>query len=328
MRVRCWKVARKNCKTGVVLLNMGGPDTLDDVQPFLYNLFCDREIIRLGPAFLQKPLAWLISRRRAAKSKANYAQIGEGSPLKNITVHQAKALEESLREDGDYSVAIAMRYWPPLADEAIESQLRQGVSRIIVLTLYPHFSKATTGSSVSHFRSCLNRLAPGFPLKVITHWPTQTSYIKALADNITVGLQTFASPEVVVVYSAHSLPVSFIEEGDPYVDHIKETIQAIERITGSPGRLCYQSKSGPVEWLSPSTPEMLEQLATEGCKNILMVPISFVSDHIETLYEISILYKEMAEHLGIRLQACASLNLNPTFIQALRELVIEESNGA
>jgi len=321
------KVERKNCKTGVVLLNMGGPDTLDDVQPFLYNLFCDREIIRLGPAFLQKPLAWLISRRRAAKSKANYARIGDGSPLKSITVNQAKALEESLREDGDYSVAIAMRYWPPLADEAIESLLRQGVSRIIVLTLYPHFSKATTGSSVSHFRRCLNRLAPGFPLRVIASWPTQTSYIKALADNITNGLQTFDSPEVVVVYSAHSLPVSFIQEGDPYVDHIEKTILAIESITGTPGRLCYQSRSGPVEWLSPSTPEMLEKLAIEGCKNILMVPISFVSDHIETLFEISILYKEMAEHLGMRLQACASLNLNPTFIQALRELVVNESNG-
>jgi len=306
---------------------MGGPDTLDDVQPFLYHLFCDREIIHLGPAFLQKPLAWLISRRRAAKSKENYARIGDGSPLKNITVNQAKALEESMREDGDYSVTIAMRYWPPLADEAIESLLRQGINRIIVLTLYPHFSKATTGSSVSHFRSCLNRLVPGFPLRVIASWPTQTSYIKALADNITDGLQTFDSPEVVVVYSAHSLPVSFIQEGDPYVDHIKETILAIESVTGIPGRLCYQSRSGPVEWLSPSTPEMLEKLAIEGCKNILMVPISFVSDHIETLFEISILYKEMAEHLGMRLQACASLNLNPTFIQALRELVIEESNS-
>ena len=307
---------------------MGGPDTLDDVQPFLYNLFCDREIISLGPAFLQKPLAWLISRRRAAKSKANYAQIGDGSPLKNITVNQAKALEESLRADGDYSVTIAMRYWPPLADEAIESLLKQGVSRIIVLTLYPHFSKATTGSSVSHFRNCLNRLAPGLPVRVIANWPTQTSYIKALADNITNGLRTFDSPKVTVVYSAHSLPVSFIEEGDPYVDHIKQTILAIENITGTLGRLCYQSRSGPVEWLSPSTPDMLEQLATEGCKNILMVPISFVSDHIETLFEISILYKQGAARLGMHLQACASLNLNPTFIQALRELVIDESNGS
>lgn len=307
---------------------MGGPDTLNDVQPFLYNLFCDREIIRLGPALLQKPLAWLISRRRAAKSKANYAQIGGGSPLKKITCRQAKALEESLRDDGDYSVAVAMRYWPPLADEAIGSLLRRGVDRVILLTLYPHFTKATTGSSVAHFRGCLNRLAPELPLRVIASWPTQPSYIKALAENIAAGLRTFDSPEVALVYSAHSLPVSFIKEGDPYVEHLNQTILALEKITGIPGRICYQSRSGPVEWLAPSTPEMLEQLAIEGYKNILMVPISFVSDHIETLFEISILYKERAAQLGMHLQACQSLNTNPAFISALRELVIDESNGS
>ncbi len=205
---------------------MGGPDTLEDVQPFLYNLFCDREIIRLGPTFLQKPLAWLISRRRAAKSKTNYAQIGGGSPLKRITGEQAKALEQSLAKDGDYSVVVAMRYWPPLADEALEFLLRQGVTRIVALTLYPHYSKATTGSSLSHFQRCLKRLAPGLPLKIIASWPTQPSYIQALADNIGEGMRAFAAAKVAVVYSAHSLPVSFIKEGDPYVDHLKQTIRA------------------------------------------------------------------------------------------------------
>ena len=307
----------KSCKIGIVLLNMGGPDTLDDVQPFLYNLFCDRKIIRLGPPFLQKPLAWLISHRRAIKSKANYALIGGGSPLKAISLSQAKALEESLRCEGDYLVTIAMRYWAPLADEAIASLLRQGVTRLIALTLYPHFSKATTGSSITHFRKCLNQLAS---------WPEQTSYLKALAANITNGMGTFDSQEVTLVYSAHSLPVSFILEGDPYVDQIQQSIQAIEAITGIPGQLCYQSRSGPVKWLSPSTPEMLEQLAIKGCKNILMVPISFVSDHIETLFEINILYKRMAENLGMHLRACSSLNLNPIFIQALRELVLQAAD--
>lgn len=317
----------KNCKTGIVLLNMGGPDTLDDVQPFLYNLFCDRELIRLGPPYLQKPLAWLISHRRAIKSKANYALIGGGSPLKGISLSQANALEESLRSDGDYLVTIAMRYWPPLADEVIASLLRQGVTRLIALTLYPHFSKATTGSSITHFQKCLNQLAPDFPLNVVASWPEQASYIKALAANIAHGMDTFDSQEVALVYSAHSLPVSFILDGDPYVDHIQQSIKAIEAITGIPGYLCYQSRSGPVKWLSPSTPEMLERLAAQGCKNILMVPISFVSDHIETLFEINILYKGMAENLGMRLRACPSLNLNPIFIQALRELVLQAAEG-
>lgn len=308
-------------KKGVVLLNMGGPDTLEDVQPFLYNLFSDREIISLGPAFLQKPLAWLISRRRAPKSKACYALIGGGSPLKTITRRQAETLEKVLRQDGDYSVTIAMRYWPPFAEEAIREMLSQKVEHLTVLTLYPHFSKATTGSSVSHFRRCLERIAPEMPMTVISSWPAEQNYITALANNIIDGLQTFEAPEVTIVYSAHSLPVSFIEQGDPYVEHIKETIQAIETVTGQKGRLCYQSRSGPVEWLAPSTPELLETLAGEGCKKILMVPISFVSDHIETLYEISILYKEQAARLGMELHACASLNTNPTFIEALRNLI-------
>lgn len=311
----------KDGKKGVVLLNMGGPDTLDDVRPFLFNLFCDREIIRLGPAFMQKPLAWLIARRRAPKSKANYAKIGGGSPLKSISLQQAEALQQALSAEGDYIVTVAMRYWYPFADQAIEMLLRRGVDQIILLSLYPHYSKATTGSSLHHFRQSLVRLAPDLPLRIISSWPTQPSYILALAKNIMEGLQAFGDREVAIIYSAHSLPVSFIREGDPYVDHIAATIEALEKITGRKGRLCYQSRSGPVEWLSPSTQETLERLAEEGCRNIFMVPISFVSDHIETLYEIDMLFKERAEQLGMCLRACNSLNTHPTFIRALRELV-------
>lgn len=126
-----------------------------------------------------------------------------------------------------------------------------------------------------------------------------------------------------MVYSAHSLPVSFIEEGDPYVDHIKASIEAIEKLTGFPGKLCYQSRSGPVEWLAPSTPDMLESLAKEGCKNILMVPISFVSDHVETLYEIDMLYRDQAQKLGMQLLSSKSLNCDPVFIEGLKELVLD-----
>jgi ferrochelatase len=145
-----------------------------------------------------------------------------------------------------------------------------------------------------------------------------------LADGINQTLQLFGNEEVQVVYSAHSLPVKFIQEGDPYVEHLKETISAVEKITDAPGKICYQSRSGPVEWLTPSTPDMLEQLAGEGCKNILMVPISFVSDHVETLYEVDMLYKEMAEKLGMRLERAPSLNLQPKFIDALKELVLQK----
>jgi len=314
-----------NCRTGVILLNMGGPDTLADVQPFLYNLFCDRQIIRLGPTILQKPLAWLISRRRAPKSRINYAKIGGGSPLKTITWSQAQALERSLSDTGEFAVGVAMRYWPPFAEEALQLLLEKKVARIIALTLYPHFSRATSGSSIASLRKSLSALAPQLPLHVISSWPTQPFYIKALAENISAGMEKFRTQEVTLVYSAHSLPVSFIKAGDPYVEHINQTMRAIEQTTGLQGRICYQSRSGPVEWLSPSTPEMLEQLAKEGCKNILMVPISFVSDHIETLFEINMLYKDKAAQLGMRLEACPSLNTAPNFIKALRQLVLEKS---
>lgn len=310
-------------KNGVILLNMGGPDTLDDVQPFLFNLFSDREIIPLGPPFLQKFLAWVIARRRAPKSRAIYAKIGGGSPLKDISFRQAKALETALSTDGDYSVTVAMRYWPPYADQAIRQMLAAGAERLIALTLYPHYSKATTGSSIAQLKMTLQRLAPEIPLTCVSFWPTQSEYITAVAENILQGLTEFGELPVQVVYSAHSLPVSFIKDGDPYVDHIKQSIVAIEKITGHRGRLCYQSRSGPVEWLSPSTPEMLKTLADEGCKNILMVPISFVSDHIETLYEINMLYRDQAEQLGIYLKAIPSLNTNPLFINGLRSLVLQ-----
>lgn len=302
---------------------MGGPDTLDNVGPFLFNLFSDREIIPLGPAFLQKFLAWIIARRRAPKSRAIYARIGGGSPLKEISFLQAKALQDALQEDGDYLATVAMRYWPPFADQAIQELLAAGVNRFIAVTLYPHYSKATTGSSLSQLQQSLQRIAPQIPLASISFWPTQSEYISALAENIMRGLADFASQPVQIVYSAHSLPVSFIRDGDPYVEHIEQTIKAIERITGKNGRLCYQSRSGPVEWLAPSTPEMLDTLAYEGCKNILMVPISFVSDHIETLYEINMLYKEHAAKRGMCLKSSPSLNTNPLFIQGLRSLVLQ-----
>jgi len=306
---------------------MGGPSRLEDVRPFLYNLFSDREIIRLGPAFLQKPIAWLIATRRAPKSRANYARIGGGSPLAEITAAQGKALTEALQSCGSFHVTYAMRYWPPSADAAVRSLLAKGVNRFIGLTLYPHYSKATTGSSVRDLQKFLDRLAPELPAEMILSWPTQPAYIQAISQNIATGLTNFGPAPAEIVYSAHSLPVSFIEEGDPYVEHIKQTIKAVEVITGKKGHLCYQSRSGPVEWLTPSTPTMLTELAQQGCKNVLMVPISFVSDHIETLYEIRMEYRDLAASLGMKLHACESLNTNALFIRGLRDLILEREES-
>ena len=309
-------------QTGVILLNMGGPEKLDDVRPFLYNLFSDREIIRLGPFFMQKPLAWLISKRRAPKSMKTYELIGGGSPLTKITTAQGKALEEALNEHGNYTVACAMRYWHPDTDTTLQQLADKGINKIIALTLYPHYSCATTGSSVQELKRAISRSSTHFDLDVIESWPTEPGYIQTLAANIEKAALAFGQDTPQVVYSAHSLPVSFIEDGDPYVDHIKETISQVEKITNRLGKLCFQSRSGPVEWLSPSTPDMIDTLAKEGCKNILMVPISFVSDHVETLYEIDMLYHDQARDLGMRLKSSESLNCNPTFINGLKELIL------
>ena len=308
-------------KTGIILLNMGGPEKQEDVRPFLFNLFSDREIIRLGPRFMQTPLAWWIAKRRAPKSMKTYALIGGGSPLTRISREQGEALEEVLAEHGDFKVTCAMRYWFPDSDTALQKMADAGITKLIGLTLYPHYSCATTGSSVRALKEAIERSKTNFTLKYIESYPRQHHYIQALASKITEATANFTD-DFQVVYSAHSLPVSFIEEGDPYVDHIQETIQEIEKLTNLPGKLCYQSRSGPVEWLSPSTPDMLQTLANEGCKNILMIPISFVSDHVETLYEIEMLYHDQAKDLGMRLVSSESLNCNPTFIKGLKELVL------
>ncbi len=315
----------KRQKTGVILLNMGGPEELEDVRPFLYNLFSDREIIRLGPFFMQKPLAWLISKRRAPKSMKTYEKIGGGSPLIRITREQGQALEESLQEHGDFTVVSAMRYWHPDSAAALKELADKGITKIIALPLYPHYSCATSGSSINALHLAIKESAHPFELHCIESYPTHKSYIKTLADKIQEALAAFAPDTPQIVYSAHSLPVSFIDNGDPYVDHIKQTIASIEKITQLPGRLCFQSRSGPVEWLSPSTPEMLNQLQQEDCKNILMVPISFVSDHVETLYEIDMLYRGQAKDLGMRLESTSGLNCDPQFINGLKELVLEKS---
>lgn len=312
--------------TGVILLNMGGPEKLADVRPFLYNLFSDRGIIRLGPSWLQRPLARLIAHRRAPKSEALYARIGGGSPLRQISQQQAEALAQVLTKEGPYHVRVAMRYWQPSADEAVRELLRLGVSRIIAVPLYPHYSRATSGSSLVDLRRAMAELAPSLPLVEVSSWPDHPLYIQALAAGIDSTIGAFSGQAFELVYSAHSLPKSFVDAGDPYVDELKKTISALEQTLGFSGRLCYQSRSGPVEWLAPSTSETIKELTSSGCRNLLVVPISFVSDHIETLYEIGMMFKDEAAAQGACLLASPSLNTNPTFISCLADLVLTASN--
>ncbi len=327
---------------GVILLNLGGPDSLQAVRPFLYNLFSDRQIIRLGPSFLQKPLAWLISTIRSKKTEKLYSLIGGKSPILEITNAQAKALEDALNKQSlvvssqlsenyslstihsslSFKVYVGMRYWHPLTEEVVPKIAGDGIRKLFILSLYPHYSVATTGSSISKFRETASKYP--FETSYVQSWFNHPLYIEALVDIIRKGLASFApGVDVHVLFSAHSLPQKFIDDGDPYVKEIKGTIEEITKRISIKWHLSYQSKSGPVKWLEPSTDEKIKELAAKGVKNILAVPISFVSDHIETLYEIDILYKQMAEGLGINLRRAESLNTHPVFIKALKEIVIK-----
>ncbi len=309
-------------KKGVILLNLGGPDRLEAVQAFLYNLFSDRDIIKLGPFFLQKPLALLISIIRSKKSKKAYKLIGGFSPLRVITSAQADALKERLKQKG-YPVYIGMRYWHPFIEDTIKEIKTHGITHLLAIPLYPHYSIATSGSALNYLRKCLK--GSGIFFKSVNSWPDNPYYIKVLRENIKKALEKLKEPQKAhILFSAHSLPVSFIEKGDPYVKELMTTIKEVMKELTLPWHLSYQSKSGPVRWLSPSTEEKLKELSAIDIKEVLLVPISFVSDHIETLYEIDIYYREISEKLGIRLIRTESLNTNPLFIEALYDIVSKD----
>lgn len=309
-------------KTAVLLLQMGGPDSLDAIQPFLYNLFSDRDIIRIGPAFLQPAIARFISRRRSKKVSEYYKKIGGKSPIRELTQQQAAELEKTL--GGDYRCFVAMRYWKPDTHEALSAIKKEGISKVIVLSLYPHYSRATAGSGINELERVLALSGMKLELNYIRNFHDHPLYISALAEKVELGLSGFADRgKVQLVFSAHGLPQSFIDSGDPYLDQIQTTVRlTMERFGEISHHLAFQSRAGPVKWLEPSTEAKIAELAAAGCKQLLMVPLSFVSDHIETLYEIDIQYREEATALGINdFRRTEALNSSPAFIACLAELV-------
>lgn len=306
--------------TAVLLLQMGGPDSLQAVRPFLLNLFSDREIIKIGPAWLQPFIARMIVRRRAPKVAEKYREIGGKSPIRELTQAQADALSTEL----GVPCVIGMRYWHPFTAEALARLRKTGIKKLVALSLYPHYSRATSGSSFNDLTRCLADLDADFKVVRIPHFFDHPLYIDALTEKIEQGLATFPDrSSVQLFFSAHSLPQSFIDEGDPYLEHITTTVRLVmERFADVNHHLAFQSRAGPVKWLKPSTDDKLKELATRGYTNVLMVPLSFVSDHIETLHEIDIEYAEEASKLGIScFRRAESLNDSPSFIRCLAELI-------
>ena len=320
---------------GVLLFNMGGPGTLEDVEPFLVNLFSDRDIIELPLGGLLQPLvARLIAKKRGPDVRKNYASIGGGSPQLALTRAQAAALQEQLAATTGrrHLVEIAMRYWQPDTERALQRLAAAGVSRIVTLTLYPHYSRATTGSSRREFDRVLARpkWRDRFEVSHVEAYPDHPLYLDAMTDTVRRALAGFPEhrrDRVTLLFSAHGLPQKFIDEGDPYVEHTHRTVHGIlQRLAvKNPHVLAFQSRTGPVKWIGPGTEDVLRELGALGVRDVLMVPVSFVCDHIETLYEVDQLFRDDARAAGIvDYRRSEALNTHPRFIEALGDLVVRQ----
>jgi ferrochelatase len=319
-------MTRTTRRVGIVLFQLGGPDTLEAIEPFLYNLFCDPDIIDFPFARIgRKPLAKLISSTRARKVQHHYATIGGGSPIRRHTERQASALEQELRSRGiDAQCFVAMRYWHPFTREAIDKLQSANCDEIVLLPLYPQYSSTTTGSSLNEWQRLFSGDAPVHRVETFYRNPI---YLDAVVEKIDQALSRFTAPErPEILFSAHSVPMSVVAKGDPYQRQIEETVQLLMQRGGwsNSHRLCYQSKVGASKWLQPSLRQTLQTLAQEQVREVCVVPVAFVSDHVETLGEIDHEAREQAQELGFtHFEMSAGLNDSPRFIQALGHIVQE-----
>lgn len=320
-------------RVGIVLFQLGGPDSLENVEPFLMNLFLDPDIIPLGPlGLLRKPIARLISSRRSVPVAKKYSEIGRRSPIGLLTERQRARLVAAVSPYIDPVAVIAMRYWHPMTSEAVYALAHaEPLDEIVLLPLYPHFSYATTLSSLKEWRRGYGPLRTELPEHTIGQYYDHPLYIQALVANIGKMLRQFADSSAIhLVFSAHGLPMSLVEKGDPYPKHIEETV----RLTCELGKkqfpnwprthlLCYQSRVGPAKWLQPPLTGTIERLGHQGVKEMLIVPISFVTEHIETLHEINIEAREDAKRVGIeKFLMMPAVGDSPLFIGALKDLVL------
>jgi protoporphyrin/coproporphyrin ferrochelatase len=321
-------------RVGIVLFQLGGPDSLQSVEPFLLNLFLDPDILPMGPlGFLRRPLAKLISSRRSIPVAAKYAEIGRRSPIGLLTERQRVRLVEAVSPYIDPVAVTAMRYWHPMTEEAVDA-LRKAtpLDEIVLLPLYPHFSFATTLSSLKEWRRVYGKSNGNPKVSTVGQFYDHPRYVQAVVQRVGLILRQFAdSSRIHLVFSAHGLPMSLVEKGDPYPKQIEETVRLVCK-AGS-GQypewprahlLCYQSRVGPAKWLQPPLTGTIERLGHEGVKEMLVVPISFVTEHIETLHEINIEAREEAKKVGIeKFRMMPAVGDSPLFIGALKELVLD-----
>jgi len=326
-------------KTGILMLNMGGPKNSGEVQEFLTNLFADRDIIKLP---VQSKLGPWIAKRRTPSIIEKYNEIGGGSPIYDWTKKQGdlmcQRLDELCPESAPHKAYVGFRYAKPLTEEALELLEEDGVEHVVAFSQYPQYSCTTSGSSMNAIYRYYQQNYPlkppgprgpdGVTWSVIDRWPTHPLLIKTFAQNIKKELDTFPEhvrSKVVLLFSAHSVPQYVMNRGDPYPAEVGATVQLVMQELGwcNPYRLVWQSKVGPLPWLEPGTESTIKALVKKGQKNLMLVPIAFVNDHIETLHELDIEYaQDIGKEVGAeRIARCAAPNCDPTFIECLADIV-------
>jgi ferrochelatase len=316
---------KKKRKIAVVAFNLGGPDSLESVKPFLFNLFFDPYIIRQP-----KPIRWLIaqliSSRRNQTAQDIYKKIGGKSPILDQTEAQARALEKMFEGDDHLTLKVftAMRYWHPFVDETIGRVKEFEPEQIVLLPLYPQYSTTTTESFFSVWENAAMDLST--PVKAVCCYPNNKGFVNTVSEKLRAALENIQCPDYRVLFSAHGLPEKFIKNGDPYQRHVEATVEAVvraARLVQKDYVVCYQSRVGPVEWLRPYTDDEIKRAAKDR-KGIILVPIAFVSEHSETLVELDIEYRELARDLGVvEYLRIETVQTDPKFIDGLAGLVRE-----
>ncbi len=309
--------------TAILLLNFGGPETNDDVKPFLMRLFNDPNVLSGMPRWLAWILARIIVFLKTKQSKRMYAMIGGGSPQRYWTERQAGLLQERLRSRGqDAKVWIGMNYAPPFIEDTLRAMRTHEYKRIVVLALFPQFSTTTTGSCLNNLRRALHQLNWQPELVCIEKWHDEPKYIELVREQLAAVCESLPLTQTHVLFSAHSLPMKIIAKGDPYPQHIEQTVKGAATKLSHNWSLAFQSRNGPLPWLGPHIDDEIKRLAREGIRNLVVVPVSFVSDHIETLYELDIEYAKISEQAGIiDYRRVPTFNDDPRFADVLADVI-------
>lgn len=317
-------------KTAVILFSMGGPDSLEAVRPFLFNLFRDPAILRV-PAPVRLGLAWLISSRRAKPAAEIYRHLGGKSPLLEQSQAQARALEQALAVDGPVRTFVVMRYWHPFAGDVVREVRDYDPDRVVLLPLYPQWSTTTSASSVADWRRACRKIGFERPTETVCCYPVEPGFVGAIAAPIRERWrEASAAGAPRILFSAHGLPKKIVEGGDPYPWQCERTVEAVVSALAIPGldwRLCYQSRVGPMEWIGPATDDEIRRAGADGVP-VVVVPVAFVSEHSETLVELDIEYRALAEDAGVPLYLrCPTVGVSASFIEGLARLVRSALDG-